>query len=67
MDARNNGLEKFSRSVYRTIFRRNSVFMVGIFATAFAFEMAFDTATDRWWDRMNKGKQWKDIKDRYSQ
>jgi len=40
--------------------------LLGIFASAFAFEMAFDTATDRWWDRVNKGKQWKDIKDRYT-
>ena len=45
---------RFSRGVYRAFFRRNSVFLVGIFASAFAFEMAFDTATDRWWDRMNK-------------
>jgi len=29
--------------------------MIGIFASAFAFEMAFDTTMDKWWDRMNKG------------
>ncbi|RIA92561.1 cytochrome b-c1 complex subunit 9, partial [Glomus cerebriforme] len=56
-----------SRGLYRSFFRRNSVFLTGIFATAFAFEMTFDTITDRWWDRVNKGKQWKDIKDRYVQ
>ncbi|CAB4374779.1 ubiquinol-cytochrome C reductase [Rhizophagus irregularis] len=66
-DVRNSALEKYSRGVYRTLFRRNSVFLLGIFASAFAFEMAFDSATDRWWDRINKGKQWKDIKDRFSQ
>jgi len=42
--------------------------MVGtVFAGAFAFEMAFDTISDRIWDNLNKGRQWKDIRHRYIQ
>ncbi|EXJ93010.1 hypothetical protein A1O3_01566, partial [Capronia epimyces CBS 606.96] len=48
-----------------TVFRRNAVFLSAIFAGAFAFEIGFDAATDRLWDSWNKGRQWKDIKQKY--
>jgi len=51
---------------YNTIVKRNSVFLTTLFVSAFAFEVAFDTTTDRIWDNWNKGKQWKDIKDKYA-
>ncbi|OWP04930.1 hypothetical protein B2J93_6976 [Marssonina coronariae] len=38
-----------------------------VFASAFGFEMAWDTTTDKLWDRVNKGRQWKDIRARYVQ
>ncbi|CAG8510492.1 2407_t:CDS:2 [Ambispora leptoticha] len=66
ISGRNSTLNRFSRIAYQGIFRRNSVFLVGIFATAFTFELVFDTVADKVWDNLNKGKQWKDIKDRYS-
>ncbi|CAO3687348.1 unnamed protein product [Rhizopus microsporus] len=44
---------------------KNSVFVTTIFAGAIAFEVGFDTLADKVWDNLNKGKQWKDIKDKY--
>jgi len=29
--------------------------------------MAFDTASNKVWDNINKGRQWKDIKSKYVQ
>ncbi|KNE57316.1 hypothetical protein AMAG_03040 [Allomyces macrogynus ATCC 38327] len=55
-----------TRRVYNGLFRRNSVFVGAIFATAFTFEIFFDKFTDNIWDSRNKGKQWKDIKDNYA-
>ncbi|KZW04438.1 ubiquinol-cytochrome C reductase [Exidia glandulosa HHB12029] len=52
---------------YTTVVRRNSVYVTSIFAGAFAFGVGFDIAVTSFWDRWNKGKQWKDIRDRYIQ
>ncbi|KAI5292107.1 hypothetical protein KEM52_006612 [Ascosphaera acerosa] len=54
-----------ANAIYNSLFRRNAVYLTSIFVGAFAFEMAFDTVSDRIWDSMNKGRQWKDIKYRY--
>ncbi|KAL1925643.1 uncharacterized protein VTP21DRAFT_526 [Calcarisporiella thermophila] len=56
-----------SRTIYRSFLKRNSVFVTGIFVSAFLFEYGFNKVTDRIWDDWNKGKQWKEIKDRYAQ
>ncbi|KAJ5217045.1 hypothetical protein N7468_010053 [Penicillium chermesinum] len=48
-----------------TIIRKNAIFMTSIFAGAFAFEIAFDTTSNKIWDHWNAGRQWKDIKPRY--
>ncbi|EJT97778.1 ubiquinol-cytochrome c reductase complex 7.3 kda protein [Dacryopinax primogenitus] len=53
-------------TLYNTIFRRNSVFVASIFIGAFGFGLAFDTASNRFWDYHNRGKQWKDIRDKYA-
>ncbi|KAF7511095.1 hypothetical protein GJ744_005326 [Endocarpon pusillum] len=53
--------------LFNSIFRRNYVFLSTVFLGAFAFEIAFDTTTDAIWNRINKGRQWKDIKHRYVQ
>ncbi|RYP27450.1 hypothetical protein DL767_007694 [Monosporascus sp. MG133] len=37
--------------------------MLGIvFVSAFAFEMAYDSTMNKIWDKLNKGRQWKDIR-----
>ena len=36
-------------------FRKSSSFVATIFASAFVFEMAFDTFSDYAWDSLNKG------------
>jgi len=41
------------------------VFVSTIFVGAFAFGVGFDVGITAFWDRWNKGKQWKDIRDRY--
>lgn len=51
----NAPLNKANRFIYNSLFRRNSVFLFGVFAGAFAFELAFDRAIDAFWDRNNKG------------
>ncbi|KAF8470201.1 cytochrome b-c1 complex subunit 9 [Kalaharituber pfeilii] len=56
-----------SQTIYNTFIRRNYVFVGTIFASAFLFEIGFDRATDKLWDNMNKGRQWKDIRHRYVQ
>ncbi|KAJ5438485.1 Cytochrome b-c1 complex subunit 9, partial [Penicillium daleae] len=50
---------------FRGLIRRNAVFLTTIFAGAFAFELSFDTASNKIWDTLNAGRQWKDIKPRY--
>ncbi|KND04951.1 uncharacterized protein SPPG_08861 [Spizellomyces punctatus DAOM BR117] len=56
-----------AKQTYNVFFRRSSAYLAGIFASAFAFEIAFDTVSDRVWDSINKGRQWKDIRDKYIQ
>ncbi|KAF1820725.1 ubiquinol-cytochrome C reductase [Dissoconium aciculare CBS 342.82] len=51
--------------IYSTFIRRNAVFLGTIFVGAFATEIAFDTGANYIWDQANKGRQWKDIKQRY--
>ncbi|KAF8537688.1 cytochrome b-c1 complex subunit 9 [Trichophaea hybrida] len=54
-----------SNAIYNTLFRRNYVFVGTVFASAFTFEMFFDSVSDKIYDRLNKGRQWKDIRHRY--
>ncbi|PWN31590.1 ubiquinol-cytochrome C reductase [Meira miltonrushii] len=53
-------------TIYSTIFKRNSVFVGTVFFGAFAFGIAYDTATTRAWNNHNKGKLWQDIRDKVS-
>ncbi|KEF63836.1 ubiquinol-cytochrome c reductase subunit 9 [Exophiala aquamarina CBS 119918] len=55
----------FVANPHSAIFRKNAAFLTTVFVGAFAFEMAFDTATDAVWDRINRGRQWKDIKHKF--
>jgi ubiquinol-cytochrome c reductase subunit 9 len=42
-------------TIYNTFFKKNSVFVATIFAGALAFEVGFDTASNKIWDNLNKG------------
>ncbi|KAL4955370.1 UQCRX/QCR9 like ubiquinol-cytochrome C reductase family protein [Aspergillus filifer] len=55
----------FATSIYQTLIRRNATYLTAIFVGAFAFEVAFDTSTNKLWDTWNRGRQWKDIKHQY--
>ncbi|TFK43179.1 cytochrome b-c1 complex subunit 9 [Crucibulum laeve] len=54
-----------SNTLYNTFFKRNSVFVATIFAGAFTFGVGFDLGVTAFYDRWNKGKQWKDIRHKY--
>ncbi|KAE9399005.1 ubiquinol-cytochrome C reductase UQCRX/QCR9-like protein [Gymnopus androsaceus JB14] len=56
-----------SNTIYSTIFKRNSVYVASVFTAAFAFGIGFDSGVTTFWDSWNKGKQWKDIRDKYVQ
>lgn len=49
-------------TLYKVLFKRNSVFVGTIFASAFVFQATFDDAITRWYDNHNKGKLWADVK-----
>ncbi|KAI7287991.1 hypothetical protein KC345_g301 [Hortaea werneckii] len=55
----------FLSSLYGSIVKRNTTFLATIFVGAFATEIAFETGANSIWDQINKGRQWKDIKQRY--
>ncbi|OJD37128.1 ubiquinol-cytochrome c reductase [Diplodia corticola] len=48
-----------------SLIKRNYVFLTTVFVGAFAVQMSFDSASDKIWDSVNKGRQWKDIKHKY--
>ncbi|KAI0446804.1 cytochrome b-c1 complex subunit 9 [Xylaria telfairii] len=54
-----------ARPLYNAFFRNNFQMLGVVFASAFAFEMAYDTGMNKVWDNLNKGRQWKDIRSRY--
>ncbi|KAI8836580.1 cytochrome b-c1 complex subunit 9 [Chytridium lagenaria] len=54
-------------TIYNTFFRRSSTYILTIVGAAFAFEIGFDSVSERLWDAANKGRQWKDIRDKYIQ
>ncbi|CRL00861.1 CLUMA_CG014112, isoform A [Clunio marinus] len=62
--------ENFStamRALYNLVFKRTSTYAVGIMASVFFFERAFDVGAESLFEYANKGKLWKDIKDKYEQ
>ncbi|XP_008468754.1 cytochrome b-c1 complex subunit 9 [Diaphorina citri] len=52
-------------TVYNLLFKKTSSFMLTVAVGAFAFERGFDKLTDYVWESHNKGKLWRDIKDKY--
>jgi ubiquinol-cytochrome c reductase subunit 9 len=43
------------KNIYNLFFKKSSTFVASIFVSAFAFEMAFDSVSDKIWDSLNKG------------
>ncbi|KAF5852638.1 hypothetical protein GGP41_008037 [Bipolaris sorokiniana] len=66
-------------TVYNAVLRSNTTMLFTVFGAAFGLQLyesaegmeadgndrAFDTSSDKIWDRVNRGRQWKDIKHRY--
>ncbi|KAI9886369.1 MAG: qcr9 subunit 9 of the ubiquinol cytochrome-c reductase complex [Watsoniomyces obsoletus] len=57
--------KQIAKGIYNAIFRNNITFLGAVFLGSFAFELGFDTMTDKIWDSINRGRQWKDIRHRY--
>ncbi|KYN11613.1 PREDICTED: cytochrome b-c1 complex subunit 9-like [Trachymyrmex cornetzi] len=55
----------FSSTVYNLVLRRTSTFTVAVLVSAFVFERGFDMVSEKIFDTVNRGKQWKDIKHKY--
>jgi len=53
-------------TIYNAVFRRSSTYALAIVTGAFFFERAFDMTAEHIYSEINKGKLWKDIKDKYA-
>lgn len=51
--------------IYNIFFKRSSTYFLTLVAGAFVYERFFDNLSDRIFDHINRGKQWKDIKQNY--
>ncbi|KAL0818389.1 hypothetical protein ABMA28_008862 [Loxostege sticticalis] len=49
----------------RNVFKRTSTFALAIASGTFFFERTFDLVSNTLFERINKGKLWNDIKDKY--
>ncbi|CDH14772.1 related to Cytochrome b-c1 complex subunit 9 [Zygosaccharomyces bailii] len=49
-------------TLYRVLFKRNSVMVGTVLGCAFVFQAAFDTGVTTFYENHNKGKLWKDVK-----
>jgi len=56
----------FANTFYNALVKRNSVYVSTIFLGAFGFGIGLDLGVSTFWDRWNRGKQWKDIRDKYA-
>ncbi|KAI1729760.1 ubiquinol-cytochrome C reductase, UQCRX/QCR9 like domain-containing protein [Ditylenchus destructor] len=48
--------------VYKVIGRRFSTLFVAAIAGAYVFDYSLNKSTDMYWDTVNEGKLWKDVK-----
>uniref|UniRef100_A0A915BZZ8 Cytochrome b-c1 complex subunit 9 n=2 Tax=Parascaris univalens TaxID=6257 RepID=A0A915BZZ8_PARUN len=60
-------LSRIGGSLYRNVTKRFSTLFLAAVVGAFVFDLALNRSTDFYWDMKNKGKQWKDIKQRQLQ
>ncbi|KAJ0162715.1 hypothetical protein CTA2_4102 [Colletotrichum tanaceti] len=56
-----------ARPFYSAIFKNNFTMLGFVFATGFAFELGFNGAMNKYWDHLNRGRQWKDIRHKYAE
>ncbi|KAL6702974.1 Cytochrome b-c1 complex subunit 9, mitochondrial [Coniothyrium glycines] len=52
-------------TVYNAVLRSNTTMLFTVFGAAFGLQLAFDTGSEKIWDSINRGRQWKDIKYKY--
>lgn len=52
-------------TIYNIFFKRSSTYFLTLVVGAFAFERFADGLADQIFDSINRGKQWKDIKNNY--
>ncbi|KAK1769558.1 ubiquinol-cytochrome C reductase [Phialemonium atrogriseum] len=52
-------------TIYNGLFRRNWTMLGVVFASAFVFELGYNTTMNKVWDNINRGRQWKDIRSKY--
>ncbi|KAL7641426.1 UNVERIFIED_CONTAM: hypothetical protein RMT77_008566 [Armadillidium vulgare] len=57
----------FVTSIYNSVFRKTSTFVLAGAVGVFFFERAFDMLTDGLFEHINEGKLWKDIKHKYEE
>ncbi|CAL9735059.1 cytochrome b-c1 complex subunit 9, mitochondrial [Monosporozyma servazzii] len=50
------------QSIYKVVFRRNSVFVGTVFLGALIFQTSFDVGINKFWTSYNRGKLWEDVK-----
>lgn len=55
------------KALNQILLRRTSTYAVGIAASVFFFERAFDMGTDAFFRSYNKGKLWDDLKAKYEE
>jgi len=60
---RGTGARSFVPWAYATFIKRNSVFFAAICVSALMGEAIWSWGADAIWDDINRGKQWKDIKE----
>ncbi|KAK3933397.1 Cytochrome b-c1 complex subunit 9 [Frankliniella fusca] len=69
-EQKTSGLEESSSfqlnmALYELLFKRTSTLALTVVVGAFVFERSFDVLIDGIFDKINEGKQWKDIKKNY--
>lgn len=52
-------------ALFEVLFKRTSTLALTVAVGAFAFERTFDVIANGIFDKINEGKQWKDIKQNY--
>ncbi|KAL5625176.1 hypothetical protein BROUX41_005236 [Berkeleyomyces rouxiae] len=48
-----------------SMFSKNYLMLTAVFGAGFAFEIGYNRTMNSIWDNMNKGRQWKDIRNKY--
>ncbi|CAI8043984.1 Cytochrome b-c1 complex subunit 9 [Geodia barretti] len=57
----------FGNAVYNALFRRTSTFALTAVLGGVVFERWYSSWSDSMWERINRGKLWKDIAHNYEE